>query len=187
MIRAGRLYLLLIVVLLSGAVAIRLADPFFVQALRFIAFDSYQRLAPEAFDPRLPVRIVDIDEDSLARVGQWPWPRTVLANLLAKLTQQGAAVVAFDILFAEPDQTSPEVAINRLEPDEAKLIQAAVAGHPGHDAVFAAAIGQAPTVLSTALTNRTSSAKPPSKAGFAVAGDDPHRFVLNFTGVTSNL
>lgn len=187
MVRAGRFYLLLIVVLLSGATAFRLADPFFVQALRFIAFDSYQRLAPETFDPKLPVRIVDIDEDSLARVGQWPWPRTVMADLLAKLTQQGAAVVAFDILFAEPDQTSPEVAVGRLEPDEAKLIQAAVAGRPGHDAVFATAIDAAPAILAAALTNRASSAKLPQKAGFAVAGDDPRRFIVNFAGITGNL
>src|SRR3954468_21542933 len=147
MIRAGRLYLLLIVIVLAGATAIRLADPFFVQALRYIAFDSYQRLAPEAFDPALPVRIVDIDEDSLGRVGQWPWPRTTMADLLTRLTAQGAAVVAFDILFSEPDQTSPEVAIKRIAPDEAKLIEAAIAGHPGHDAEFAKAIEAAPAVL----------------------------------------
>ena len=187
MVRAGRFYLLLIVVLLSGAVALRVADPFFVQALRFIAFDSYQRLAPEAFNPNLAVRIVDIDEDSLARVGQWPWPRTIMADLLTKLAQQGAAVVGFDILFAEPDQTSPEVAVNRLEPDEAKLIQAAFAGRPGHDAAFAAAIATAPVVLAEALTNRASTAKPPLKAGFAVAGDDPRGFVANFSGASSNL
>src|SRR6187455_3326598 len=133
MIRAGRLYLLLIVIVLVGATALRLADPFFVQALRFIVFDSYQRFAPETFDPALPVRIVDIDEDSLGRVGQWPWPRTIMADLLTRLTGQGAAVVAFDVLFSEPDQTSPEVAMKRLAPEEAKLIEAAVAGRPGHD------------------------------------------------------
>jgi adenylate cyclase len=187
MIRAGRLYLLLVVVILSGATAIRLADPFFVQALRFIAFDSYQRLAPEKFDPNLPVRIVDIDQDSLDRFGQWPWPRTAMADLLTRLAAQGAAVVAFDILFAEPDRTSPEVAVKWLAPDEAKLIEAAVAGHPGHDAVFATAVGAAPVVLAAALTNRASSAKPLQKAGFAVAGDDPHAFVTGFAGAIGNL
>jgi len=187
MIRAGRLYLLLIVTLLAGATALRLADPFFVQALRLIVFDSYQRLEPETFDPNSAVRIVDIDEDSLVRIGQWPWARTTMADLLTKLTGQGAAVVAFDILFSEPDQTSLEVAIKRMAPDEAKLIEAAAAGYPGHDIQFAKAIEAAPAVLAAALSNRGLTAALPQKAGFAVAGDDPRPFIAGFAGATSNL
>ena len=71
-IRAGRSYILLVFILIAGAIAIRIADPFFVQALRLIAFDSYQRLEPASYDPNLPVRVVDIDEESLSRIGQWP-------------------------------------------------------------------------------------------------------------------
>jgi adenylate cyclase len=52
--------------------SIRYADPFFLQALRLIAFDTYQRLAPESYDPNLPIRVVNIDEESLATIGQWP-------------------------------------------------------------------------------------------------------------------
>ena len=110
-----------------------------------------------------------------------------MADLLTKLTGQGAAVVAFDILFSEPDQTSLEVAVKRMAPDEAKLIEAAVAGHPGHDAEFAKAIAAAPAVLAAALSNRGSTAKLPQKAGFAVAGDDPRPFIAGFAGATSNL
>ena len=78
-----------------------------------IAFDSYQRLEPETFDPNSAVRIVDIDEELLVRIGQWPWARTTMADLVTRLTEQGAAVVAFDISFPEPDQTSLEVAVKR--------------------------------------------------------------------------
>ncbi len=56
------------------AAALRIADPGPVASLRLSVFDTYLRLTPRALDPALPVRIVDIDEDSLARVGQWPWP-----------------------------------------------------------------------------------------------------------------
>ena len=185
-VRAGRLYPLLVVALLGGAVVLRIADPFFVQALRLIAFDSYQRLAPETYDPALPVRVVDIDEESLAKVGQWPWPRTVIAELLGKLAAQGAAVVAFDILFAEPDQTSPEEAIKRLSEEDRAAVAPIIGGHESHDAVFAAAIGEASVVLSTALSSRPSPA-PPAKAGFAVAGDDPKPFIRRFAGATPNL
>ena len=66
--RKGRgTYVLLVAGVIAAAVAIRALDPFFVQALRFISFDVYQRVAPQRFDPALPVRIVDIDEASFVR------------------------------------------------------------------------------------------------------------------------
>ena len=55
----------------------------------------------------LPVRIIDIDEESLKRIGQWPWPRTVLAELVDKLVGGGAAAIGFDMVFPEPDRMSP--------------------------------------------------------------------------------
>ena len=186
-VRAGRFYLVLVVAVLAGATALRIADPFFVQALRLIAFDSYQRLEPQAYDPALPVRIVDINEDSLAKIGQWPWPRTTMAEIVQKLAGQGAAAVAFDVLFSEPDQTSPEEAIKRLTAEEAAAVSAAIAGRETHDATFAKAVGAAPTILATALTNRPSETPLSVKAGFAVAGDDPKPFLRNFAGATHNL
>jgi adenylate cyclase len=187
-IRAGRMYLLLVVAVLAGATTLRLYDPFFLQALRFIAFDSYQRLAPQEYNADYPIRIVDIDEDSLARIGQWPWSRTVLAELLTKLAAQGASSVGFDTLFSEPDQTSPEVVIARLGPEAAATIADEVTLGESHDAVFARAIAAAPTVLAAALTNRVSDDPgPPGKAGFATAGDDPRPFIAGFLGWTGNV
>jgi adenylate cyclase len=184
-IRAGRLYLLLIIALVAAAVALRVADPFFVQALRLIAFDSYQRLSPETYDPDLPVRVVDIDEESLERVGQWPWPRDVVAELLTGLAGQGAAVVAFDVLFAEPDDTQVEGAI--LSPEQSPAGDGpAVSGPASRDQVLAAAIGETAVILSTVLSNRSSPA-PPAKAGYAFAGDDPRPFIPSYPGATSNV
>ena len=77
--RATRLiYILFVLVLIGGGILLRYADPFFVRALRLVAFDNYQRLDPEPYDPKLPIRIVDIDEKSLSLLGQWPWPRTTV-------------------------------------------------------------------------------------------------------------
>jgi len=185
-IRAGRLYLLLIVVILAVAVAIRIADPFFVQALRLIAFDSYQRLAPETYDPNLPVRVVDIDEDSLERIGQWPWPRAVVTELLKGLVGQGAAVVVFDVIFAEPDQSSPAQAITQASQDEPNIGGLASAPTASNDEIFAEAIGESVVVLATVLGNRPSPA-PPAKAGYAFAGDDPRPFIPEYAGATSNV
>src|SRR6516165_7739490 len=106
--------LALVAALIVGAILLRYLDPFFVRSLRLIAFDSYQRLHPQPYDPNLPVRIVDIDEDSLAKIGQWPWPRTIMAKLVRTLADEGAASVAFDVLFAEPDRTSFEQVVKQL-------------------------------------------------------------------------
>ncbi|HKA99732.1 MAG TPA: CHASE2 domain-containing protein, partial [Methyloceanibacter sp.] len=79
------LYALILGVTIVAALALRVWDPTPVARLRALVFDTYQRLDPRAFDPALPVRVVDIDEASLKAVGQWPWPRTVLADLVDKL------------------------------------------------------------------------------------------------------
>lgn len=51
-----------------------------------------------------PIVIVDVDEASLGAVGQWPWKRSVVAQMVNRLSEQGAAVIGFDVVFAEPEQ-----------------------------------------------------------------------------------
>ena len=92
---------------LAALVALRLADPAPMAALRLQGFDLLQRLAPRAYDPAVPVRVVAIDDESLRRLGQWPWPRDRLARLVDRLAQAGAAAVVLDLVLAEPDRTAP--------------------------------------------------------------------------------
>src|SRR5262249_41778394 len=151
-----------------------------------IAFDNFQRLDPERYDPTLPIRVVDIDEKSLAMIGQWPWPRTTVRDLLLGLTSKGAAVVAFDILFAEPDRTSLEEIVKQLPASEAAAITSAMTGRPSNDELFAAALGDTPSVLSVVLGD-SGNTTVQAKAGYAFAGDDPRPFLLDFKGVSRNL
>ena len=139
---------------LAAMLALRAWDPLPLQQLRWFAFDQYQRLAPRAYDPATPVRIVDIDDASLARIGQWPWPRTQLAKLLERLTQAGAAAIAFDMVFAERDRSSPEQVLKQWAPTlEMATLRDSFALMPSHDSMLAAAIGQAPVVTGFALTH----------------------------------
>src|SRR5262249_25607285 len=185
--RAKRLiYIAFVFALIGGAILLRYADPFFVRALRLIAFDNLQRLDPEPYDPNLPIRIVDIDEKSLSVIGQWPWPRTTVRDLLLALTSKGAAVVAFDILFAEPDRTSLEAIVKQLPASEAATITSAIAGRPSNDELFADALKDTPSVLSVVLGDGANTTVP-AKAGYAFAGDDPRPFLLDFKGVSRNL
>ncbi|MGH6894461.1 MAG: CHASE2 domain-containing protein, partial [Dongiaceae bacterium] len=91
---------------LAAALLLRWFEPAILGDLRALVFDQYQRVAPREYRP-LPVKIVDIDDASIARFGQWPWPRSVIADLVAKLRAQGAAAIAFDVVFSEPDRTAP--------------------------------------------------------------------------------
>jgi adenylate cyclase len=84
-----------------------LFEPLPLQVLRNAVFDQYQRWHPRPYQP-VPVRIIDIDEESLKRLGQWPWPRTRVAELIERLRKAGAATIGMDIVFAEPDRTSPK-------------------------------------------------------------------------------
>jgi adenylate cyclase len=169
------LYIALVTALIGGAILLRYADPFFVRALRLVAFDHYQRLDPAPYDPDLPIRIIDIDEKSLSMYGQWPWPRTTVRDLLLALTSKGASVVAFDVLFAEPDRTSVEAIVKQLPAHEANAIKAALAGQPSNDEAFADALKDTPSVLSVALGEGASTTFQ-AKAGFAFGGDDPRPF-----------
>ena len=158
-----------------------LAFPQAVAPLRDLVFDSYQRLAPRQWDPETPVRIIDIDDDSLTRIGQWPWPRTRLAELVDKLTAMGAAAIAFDIAFAEPDRTSPDQLLALLPPSTARdAVARDIANLPSNDAVFAAAIAGKPVILG-AIGIEGAKVDFPAKHGWVTAGDDPSLFVPRFS------
>ena len=130
---------------LLGLLALRTFDPVFVSTIRNQVFDVYQRVHNRPYAP-LPVAIVDIDEESLAAYGQWPWPRTRLAELVKRLTQNGAVVIGFDIVFAEPDRLSPKWVAkdNATLPEVAR---AALQALPDNEAVFGEAMAASRVVL----------------------------------------
>ena len=66
---------------------IHVIEPTFVEQKRHRVFDEYQRLKPREYSNDIPVRILDIDDESLSRVGQWPWPRDVMAEIVARLNE----------------------------------------------------------------------------------------------------
>lgn len=174
-------------VLLAWLVMLRIWDPAPLEALRSRTFDLYQRVQPRDATLR-PAVIVDIDEASLKSVGQWPWPRTVLADLVTKLTRMGAAVIAFDIIFAEPDRMSPAVAADsfrNLDP----VTREQLAKLPNNDVVFADAIQHSRVVIGESghHLNLIEGATPPPVVGFAMMGPDPKRFLIDYPGLIGNL
>ena len=154
---------------------------------RQTVFDEYLRLKPRQYEPT-PVRIVDIDEDSLQRFGQWPWPRTLLAKLVDRLNELGAAAIAFDILFIDADRTTPSrlvESIKEIAPDDPLV--ARFNAMPDHDRLFAETIAHGRVVLGFALRNENRGKLPDVKAGFSNVGDDPRPWLPHFRGAAANL
>jgi len=137
-----------------------------------LVFDAYVRAEPRSYE-MAPVRIVDIDEESLRRFGQWPWPRTEVAELVRRLGNAGAAVVALDIVFSEPDRTSPPRIAESLARSGNRQVAEKLAGLPDNDAVLADEFGRWPVVTGFFLTNDRFRRQAKPKAGFAVSGTAP--------------
>src|SRR5690606_17413223 len=86
---------------ITALTMLRAADPYILQVAREASFDTFQQWRPRQAPDDLPIRIIDIDEASLAELGQWPWPRSTMATMADRLVELGAAAIAFDILFSE--------------------------------------------------------------------------------------
>ncbi|WP_175147660.1 CHASE2 domain-containing protein [Paraburkholderia ultramafica] len=136
-----------------------LARPAFVRALddalpdsfktaRQLLFDQFQRHYPRTPTAQ-PVTIVEIDEETLASVGQWPWPRNRLAVLIDAIAAHKPLAIGLDIYMPEPDQTSPDKVADNL-PKTAAALAAALRALPGHDAILAGSLHAAPTILGAA-------------------------------------
>lgn len=185
-VRGGRIPAFL---LLLAALFLQIYDPPFLTSFRDRIFDVYQQSRPrEAQYPR-PVVVVDIDENSLLNLGQWPWPRTYLAKLVRNLTEKGAIVIGFDMLFAESDRLSPNQMSQNIEglPPEIKEQLSAL---PSFDAVFADAIEQSRVVLGISVSpesegaNNLGLSRIPS---FALLGQDPKKYLKNYPALIGNI
>ena len=170
-------FIVFVAAILALAVAreLRLADPPLIEALRNLTFDSYQRIKPRQ-PLGQPIRILDIDEASIAEYGQWPWPRTQIAAMVDRLRALGVACVAFDMVFSEPDRTGVAGFSKMLEEQKVpgrEAIEAQISSIPDNDTVLAEAIAKVPTVLGFFNEPRSHQGLPQPGAGFVVLGVDP--------------
>ena len=143
-----------------------------LERMSFLLFDNFQRSQPRPYEDA-GVRVVDIDEETIRRLGQWPWPRTDIAVLTDRLAEAGAAAIAFDIVLSEPDRTSPPRLARRLVLDP--TARATLAALPDNDAVLAESFARAPVVTGFFLTHDAYRRTVRPKAGFALSGTEPTR------------
>ena len=155
--------------------ALQLLDPPVLATLRLAMFDQYQRWRPRTEVPA-PVRVIDIDEASLARQGQWPWPRTRVAELTERVRAAGAVAIGWDFLFAEADRSSPRQVVAHWPLPAA--LRTALLAQADHDDVLARTLAAGRIVLGSGLERGAGGAEsanapaPPADAArFVMAGD----------------
>ena len=166
---------------------LQILEPPFVAGISNQVFDAYQRAYPRPYEDA-GVRVVDIDDESIRRLGQWPWPRTDAARLTDALTNAGAAAIAFDVVFSEPDRTSPARAVEILRQNpEARGDYPEIAALTDHDELLGQAMGRGPTVTGYFLTEEANSARPPEHAGVAVSGTPPLDILREYNGSITSL
>ncbi len=174
--------------LLAVFVALRVWDPGPLETLRLKTFDLLQIISPRSVTSNAVV-VVDIDERSLKELGQWPWPRTLIADLVTKLAANGPAGIAFDVLFAEPDRLSPArfaEAVASLDGD----MRAKLAAMPDNEQALSAAFRRTRVVLGRAghpsLIGSPELAGLPKNA-FAMVGGAPNPYLFEYPGLLHNM
>jgi adenylate cyclase len=179
------LNILMPVLAVGMGAALLLIDPPLMQTLRQSVFDQYQRVHPRVYQPA-PVRIIDIDEESLAKIGQWPWPRSRIAELVERLRKAGVAAVGFDVLFAEPDRTSPKAMLNIWSlPATA---QHSIASLPDHDELLAAVLEPGGVVLGFSVEREgTGLALPAQRYRYVSMGESALPFAHAFSRAVPSL
>jgi adenylate cyclase len=186
-LRIRLMYWLSVFVVLTAAAVVRWFDPAPLMRVRLVAFDTMQQLQLRKIDPSFPVRIIDIDERSLERLGPWPWRREVIADLIERLLSYGAKVVALDLVLASPEQHALAALPEELkETPEAQALMRALAGRQSGEQRLVSVISGAPVVLG--MIGRSGESEPAevSRAGFALLGKDPARHLPALPAVTVN-
>lgn len=158
------------------------------RSARQFLFDSYQKYYPR--EPlSQPVTIVAVDETSLARIGQWPWPRNKLAELIDAIDFYQPAAIGFDMYMPEADQTSPDRVADNLPPGTPAELAEQLRALPSHETRLAESLRSVPSVLGAAgfdFTTYTSSAGLRT-APLSIEGGDALPYVRRFEAVLASL
>lgn len=168
---------------------LRLWDPPPVQELRLRTFDMFQLIDPRDKKGVRPVTIVDIDDRSLARFGQWPWSRTRIADMIINLASSGAVAIGFDVVFSEADRLNPDLVANQMryldDATRAKLREL-----PSNDQILSEAIKHSLVVLGETGQPEVGSEldKTLPFTGVATVGEEnAEKFLFEFPGLLRNV
>ena len=170
---------LIFVILLFFLISIKIANPSFVKSVSYLSFDLYQKIFP--LEKReTDVTIIDIDEKSLGKFGQFPWSRSVFAKIIENVNATNPKAIGFDIFFTEKDKQSPDEIIKayNLIPTDISDLQ----NIKGHDEIFSEQLEKSKSVTAVLGSNVPSHSNydRSAKARFLSKGGDPKKFTYSY-------
>jgi len=168
---------LLILVLL---IVLKTINPTFIKSISFLSFDMYQKVFPLKKKDS-DVIIIDIDEKSLSKFGQFPWNRSIFAKIIENVDSTNPKAIGFDVFFSEKDKQSPEEIIKSYNILANDVINYLV-NIKGHDERFRQQLENSKSVLAVLGSNVSShgSYDRKAKARFLSKGGDPNQFTYNY-------
>ena len=171
------LIFLLILILL---ILLKSINPNFIKSISFLSFDLYQKAIPLNKQDS-EVIIIDIDEKSLGKFGQFPWNRSVFAKIIENVNQANPRAIGFDVFFSEKDKQSPEEIIKSYNILSGDVINYLI-NIKGHDEKFRIQLENSKSVLAILGSNVSShsSYDRKSKARFLSKGGDPKQHTFNY-------
>ena len=170
---------LIFLILLILLIALKIANPSFVKSISYLSFDLYQKIFPLK-KQESNVIIIDIDEKSLGKFGQFPWSRSVFAKIIENVNATNPKAIGFDIFFTEKDKQSPEEMIksyNLIPTDVGKLQNI-----KGHDEIFREQLEKSKSITAVLGSNVPSHSNydRSAKAKFLSKGGDPKKFTYSY-------
>ncbi len=165
-------------VLLIFLIFLKILNPSFIKSISFLSFDLYQKVFAEKKNS--DVVIIDIDEKSLGKFGQFPWNRIVFAEILDKLNQSNPKAIGFDIFFTEKDKQSPDAIIKSygLVPSDIAELQ----NLKSPDDIFSEKLKESKSIIAVLGSNVLSHSNydRKAKARFLSKGGEPKQFTYSY-------
>ena len=171
-------YLIFTLVLIL-LITLKIINPSFIKSVSFLSFDLYQKIFSEQKKDSQVV-IIDIDESSLGKFGQFPWSRSVFAKILDQLNVSNPKAIGFDIFFTEKDKQSPDEIMKSygLIPSDLKELQKL----KSHDEIFSEKLKESKSIIAVLGSNVPSHSNydRKAKAKFLSKGGDPKNFTYSY-------
>ena len=170
-------YLIFLLVLLL-LIFLKILNPSFIKSVSYLSFDLYQKVFAQTKDSE--VVIIDIDENSLGKFGQFPWNRNVFAKILDQLNTSNPKAIGFDIFFTEKDKQSPDEIIKSYDliPSDVAELQKL----KGPDEIFSEKLKESKSIIAVLGSNVPSHSNydRKAKARFLSKGGDPKEFTYSY-------
>ena len=170
--------------LLIFFITLKIINPHTIQKISLINYDLYQKFFNRGEVTN--VTIVDIDEKSIAKIGQFPWRRDIYSKILDNLNQHSPSAIAFDIVFSEEDKQNPKDLLSQLQKETDELINVEV---PNTNQIFIDSLAQSKVILPILGEPNDSYIKNNSKPKLRVIkkGNDPKNYIYKYKNKITSL